>query len=58
MQFATKWLEMVVKRPFRPVANLMHHPLGYEEALWLKKLARNGRKTYQSMHIQNSEKKP
>ena len=21
---------MVVKRPFRPVANLMHHPLGFE----------------------------
>ena len=24
---AKKWLEMDVKRPFRPVANLMHHPL-------------------------------
>ena len=27
MQLVTNWLEIVVKRPFRPVANLMHHPL-------------------------------
>ena len=24
---AKKWLELVVKRPFRQFANLMHHPL-------------------------------
>ena len=48
MWLAKKWLERVGKRTFRPVANLMHHPLSLT---WILKGSMFGKVVKQTIDL-------